>query len=162
MRRQVRAATALLAGCQELTAGALATAAQIKKAYYMLARKYHPDKNPGDTSVEERFKAISEAYQVLSDDKLRADYDRLGSDAADAPFADPKEFFAQMFGGGKFEEFFGELNQQMAIDEVSFPFLFRFDCVDDVIVSSKSDCYVSSSSILVKYFSVFCSPFAIN
>ena len=99
----------------------IAIVAQIKKAYYLLARKYHPDKNPGDATVEEKFKEISEAYQVLSDEKLRADYDKYGPDkmSAEAQFADPKEFFAQMFGGGKFEEFFGELNQQMAIDQVS-------------------------------------------
>lgn len=51
---------------------------EIKKAYRRLARKYHPDVNPGDKSAEERFKLISEAHDVLSDPKKRAIYDRFG------------------------------------------------------------------------------------
>lgn len=53
----------------------------IKKAYRKKAVKYHPDKNPGDHEAEKRFKEISEAYEVLSDDKKRQMYDRYGSDA---------------------------------------------------------------------------------
>ena len=52
-----------------------ASDAEIKKAYRKLALKYHPDKNGGDTSSEEKFKKISEAYQTLGDSKKRADYD---------------------------------------------------------------------------------------
>ena len=52
--------------------------ADIKKAYRRLARKNHPDVNPGDKSAEERFKKIQEAYDVLSDKKKRAIYDRYG------------------------------------------------------------------------------------
>src|SRR5256714_7471059 len=51
---------------------------EIKKAYRRLARKYHPDVNPGDKSAEERFKLISEAHDVLSDPKKRKVYDRFG------------------------------------------------------------------------------------
>jgi molecular chaperone DnaJ len=50
----------------------------IKKAYRRLARKYHPDVNPGDKSAEERFKKVQEAYDVLSDAKKRAMYDQYG------------------------------------------------------------------------------------
>src|SRR5438477_12226581 len=51
---------------------------EIKKAYRRLARKYHPDVNPGDKSDEERFKQMSEAFDVLSDPKKRTVYDRFG------------------------------------------------------------------------------------
>jgi len=52
----------------------------IKKAYRKMAMKYHPDKNPGDKKAEENFKAVNEAYQVLSDDEKRAIYDRYGKE----------------------------------------------------------------------------------
>ena len=48
---------------------------EIKKTYRTLAKKYHPDANPGNKSAEEKFKEISEAYYVLSDAKKRKDYD---------------------------------------------------------------------------------------
>src|SRR5574338_783830 len=51
---------------------------EIKKAYRRLARKYHPDVNPGDKAAEERFKKMSEAHDVLSDPKKRTVYDRFG------------------------------------------------------------------------------------
>ncbi|MGB9765400.1 MAG: molecular chaperone DnaJ [Candidatus Saccharicenans sp.] len=55
-----------------------ATLTEIKKAYRKLARKYHPDLNPGDKSAEAKFKEIQEAYSVLSDPKKRAQYDQFG------------------------------------------------------------------------------------
>ncbi len=51
---------------------------QIKRAYRDLAKKYHPDRNPGDKSSEEKFKSINEAYEVLKDPKKRQRYDQLG------------------------------------------------------------------------------------
>ncbi|HEY1017130.1 MAG TPA: J domain-containing protein [Herpetosiphonaceae bacterium] len=65
---------------QILGIGKSATEAEIKKAYRALARKYHPDMNPGDNEAERKFKEINEAYEVLSDKEKREKYDRFGSD----------------------------------------------------------------------------------
>jgi molecular chaperone DnaJ len=94
-----------------------ADAAGIKKAYRKLAVKFHPDKNPGDPTAEEKFKELGQAYEALSDPDKRAAYDRYGHDAfsggmggSRGGFHDPADIFSQVFGsafGGGFEEFFG-------------------------------------------------------
>src|SRR3954451_949944 len=56
-----------------------ASSDEIKKAYRKLARQHHPDANPGDKAAEERFKEVQTAYDVLSDEKKRKEYDRFGS-----------------------------------------------------------------------------------
>src|SRR6058998_384593 len=67
-----------------------ATEDDIKKAYRKLARKYHPDVNPGDKTAEEKFKDIGEAYEVLSDPEKRQRYDQLGENwKAGADFTPP-------------------------------------------------------------------------
>src|SRR5687768_17359221 len=58
-----------------------ATPDEIKKAYRKKALQFHPDKNPGDSKAEKKFKEISEAYEVLSDEKKRQIYDRYGKEA---------------------------------------------------------------------------------
>src|SRR5438876_1251675 len=55
-----------------------ASAEELKKTYRTLAMKHHPDRNPGDKSAEQKFKEVSEAYDILKDDQKRAAYDRFG------------------------------------------------------------------------------------
>lgn len=95
-----------------------ASAEEIKKAYRKMAVKYHPDKNPGDKTAEEKFKELGEAYEVLSEPQKRAAYDQYGHAAFDrrgggfggggGGFHDPFEIFREVFGGGSiFEDLFG-------------------------------------------------------
>jgi molecular chaperone DnaJ len=101
-----------------------ADAEEIRKAYRKLAVKYHPDKNPGDKTAEEKFKELSEAYEALSDPQKRAAYDQYGHAAFDprqrasrgfggssgGGFHDPFDIFREVFGGGGgniFESIFG-------------------------------------------------------
>ncbi len=72
---------------------------EIKKAYRKLAVKYHPDKNPGDKAAEEKFKEISEAYQVLGNEESRKKYDELG--------ANWKQYENMNYGGQGFQGFEG-------------------------------------------------------
>ncbi|HEY5661499.1 MAG TPA: molecular chaperone DnaJ [Gaiellaceae bacterium] len=75
-----------------------ASADEIKKAYRKLAAQYHPDKNPGDSSAEEKFKEVQNAYDTLSDPEKRKQYDRFGENGRRAgPGFDPGNF-----GGGNF------------------------------------------------------------
>ncbi|MCM8528581.1 MAG: molecular chaperone DnaJ, partial [Lentisphaeraceae bacterium] len=92
------------------------TQSEIKKAYRKLALKYHPDKNQGDKEAESKFKEISAAYEVLSDENKRSKYDRFGHDAytqsggGGAGGGDPFDIFSQVFGGGGssiFDQLFG-------------------------------------------------------
>ncbi|MCJ1481348.1 hypothetical protein MMC06_001505 [Schaereria dolodes] len=89
-----------------------ASALDIKKAYRKLAITTHPDKNPGDETAHARFQAIGEAYQVLSNDDLRKQYDKLGKEKAvpGGGFEDPAEFFGIIFGGDAFVDLIGEIS----------------------------------------------------
>jgi molecular chaperone DnaJ len=78
-----------------------ASVAEIKKGYRKLARKYHPDLNPGDKNSEARFKEIQEAYSVLSNAKKKAQYDQFGS-VGDVP---PRGSYQQGYSSGGFEGF---------------------------------------------------------
>ncbi len=93
----------------------------IRKSYRRLAIKFHPDKNPGDKAAEEKFKELSEAYEILSDQEKRAAYDQYGHAAFDprsrarsstgGGFHDPFDIFREVFGGSAggsiFENMFG-------------------------------------------------------
>jgi DnaJ-class molecular chaperone len=85
-----------------------ASADEIKKAYRKLARQCHPDANPDDPNAEARFKEISEAYVVLSDQEKRANYDRFGHAGADGQGFGGFEGFGDFGGlGDIFDMFFG-------------------------------------------------------
>ncbi|KAL3929422.1 MAG: hypothetical protein SGBAC_012219 [Bacillariaceae sp.] len=89
----------------------------IKRKYYLLARKYHPDKvGPDDKESAEKFKQIAEAYQVLSDPKLRQQYNKDGRDGlsgdktdVNGSGVDPSILMAFLFGSDKFNDYFGRL-----------------------------------------------------
>ena len=100
----------------------------IKKAYRAMAKKYHPDKNPGDEEAEHNFKLCNEAYQVLSDDQQRSVYDRYGKEGLQGGagggrggfggggFDDLSSVFEEMFGG-----FGGGRSQQRRGPEEKYP-----------------------------------------
>jgi len=82
-----------------------ASAAEIKKAYRHMAMKLHPDRNPGDKTAEEKFKALGEAYDVLSDEKKRKLYDRYGKKGLEEggyQQRSARDIFSAFFGPGVF------------------------------------------------------------
>jgi molecular chaperone DnaJ len=86
-----------------------AKADDIKKAYRRLARRHHPDVNPGDKDSEERFKQISEAFEVLSDPKKREIYDRYGHYSEHAAAGAGSVFDFANFGAANFRDIFSEI-----------------------------------------------------
>lgn len=83
---------------------------EIKKAYRKLARKHHPDINPGDNESEEKFKQLSEAYDIIGDETKRAEYDRLGQQAFYDQAFDGSGYQRPDFSGGfNFEDILGDL-----------------------------------------------------
>ncbi len=137
-----------------------ASADDIKKAFRKLALKYHPDRNPGDKAAEDRFKKISEAYEVLSEPDKRRLYDQYGAEGvrqsfgsggfqwSDFSHADEfSDIFEGMFGGGLFEQLFGGARrgpggQQRGSDlrvDVEISFMDAVRGTDKTIEISKHD-----------------------
>jgi DnaJ-domain-containing protein 1 len=98
------------------------TASEIKKAYYLKAKQNHPDRNPNDPEAHQKFQKIGQAYQILSDEKLRENYDLQGNEGVEnVPKMDSSTLYAMIFGSEKFIPLVGELKlaTQMQASEES-------------------------------------------
>src|SRR5580658_6809585 len=97
---------------ETLGVGKSASADELKQAYRKLAMQYHPDRNAGDNTAEQKFKDISEAYDILKDDQKRAAYDRFGHAAFEHGNGASAGAGGFGFSGGFadiFEEMFGAM-----------------------------------------------------
>ncbi len=138
---------------------------EIKKSYRKLAVKFHPDKNPGDKTAEEKFKEIGEAYEVLSDTQKRAAYDQYGHAAFDrrsggfarstGGFHDPFEIFREVFGAGNiFDDLFGaraDPTQPQRGDDLRYDMEITFEeaaqgCEKEISVTKPERCDVCHGS----------------
>ena len=137
-----------------------ASSSEIKKAYRKVAMKYHPDRNQGDTSAEEKFKEAAEAYAVLSDETKKAQYDRYGHDAFQQqhggnPFGEGginlEDLLRNAFGGGGsggfsfggggsiFDSFFGGSSSRVNNNLKIYIKLFIINKKGGIYVSSKNN-----------------------
>eukprot|EP01006_Ploeotia_vitrea_P027288 TRINITY_DN60134_c0_g1_i1.p1 TRINITY_DN60134_c0_g1~~TRINITY_DN60134_c0_g1_i1.p1 ORF type:complete len:407 (-),score=61.08 TRINITY_DN60134_c0_g1_i1:295-1482(-) len=96
-----------------------ATPSEIKKAYYKLALSCHPDKNPNNPQADEQFKAIGEAYGILSDEEKRKHYDMYGKEGLDDGDneVNMRGMMRMLFGAGAFDDCFGELSLAQMMDD---------------------------------------------
>eukprot|EP00930_Biecheleria_cincta_P045141 TRINITY_DN31118_c0_g1_i1.p1 TRINITY_DN31118_c0_g1~~TRINITY_DN31118_c0_g1_i1.p1 ORF type:complete len:897 (-),score=215.42 TRINITY_DN31118_c0_g1_i1:84-2774(-) len=107
-----------------------ASTAEIKKQYYKAALKLHPDKNQDDPEASKKFQKLAQAYQVLSDPKLRERYDTIGAEAMNdqaLPNIDPGLFFSMLFGAEQFEKYIGKLYLAMQTDHIAKDLQRDFD-----------------------------------
>ena len=101
-----------------------ASGEEIKKKYRSLAREFHPDKTKGDDELEEKFKAVSEAYDILSDSKKRAEYDEARSLFERGGFRGPMGGqgggdFSDLFGGGVSSSYGGSSVVEKNLDRIT-------------------------------------------
>ncbi len=123
-----------------------AGAAEIKAAYRRLALQHHPDRNPGDRAAEEKFKEMSQAYAVLSDEDKRAHYDRFGAAAADLPFGAEADLrvvtdffdaiFGDLFGTGRKRTAGQDLRYTLELDFVAA----ALGCEKEIRFTRTGDC----------------------
>jgi DnaJ-class molecular chaperone len=113
---------------QALGVGESASQDEIKKAYRELAKKYHPDKNPGNKAAEEKFKEASEAYDTLSDTDKRAKYDRLRK----SPFAGGGTGSGEGMSYEEFMRTYGGPNQAGRGDRPAGGGGFGFGSMEDI------------------------------
>lgn len=101
-----------------------ATPTEIKKAYRKKAMQTHPDKHPDDPEAQQKFQAVGEAYQVLSDPGLRSKYDQFGKEDAvpSQGFEDATEYFTMIFGGDGFKDWIGEFSLFKELSKASEEF----------------------------------------
>ena len=134
---------------------------EIKKAYRTLAKKYHPDVNPGDKTAEAKFKEASEAYSVLSDSEKRAQYDRFGHAAFEqgggggydftGDFSDIFDMFGfgDMFGGGRRSQNRSNAARNGASVRATIRITFEeavFGCEKELELSFKDTCKTCNGS----------------
>lgn len=112
---------------------------EIKKSYRKLAKKYHPDMNPGDKQAEENFKEVNEAYAVLSDPEKKSKYDQFGHSAFDPSMGgggfggagfggfDFGDIFGSMFGGGFGSSSSSRRNGPMRGDDLQYRLTITFE-----------------------------------
>ncbi len=133
-----------------------ATDDQIKKAYRQLAKKYHPDLNPGDKQAEENFKEVNEAYAVLSDNDKKSKYDQFGHAGVDpnfgaggygggfnVDFGDLGDIFSSFFGGGGGRRANPNAPRQGSDAEINLVISFEeaaFGCEKEVAVTRIESC----------------------
>jgi DnaJ-class molecular chaperone len=148
-----------------------ATADDIKKAYRKLARKYHPDVNPGDNTAEEKFKDIGEAYAVLSDPEKRQRYDQLGENwKTGADFTPPPGWeggrveygdFGDLFGAGRgsggFSDFFETLFGGRRGRRAGAGFAMRGQDVEASIELSLEEAHHGGTRTITLHTTVVCS-----